>query len=121
MAFGTIDSWLIWKLTDGKVHVTDETNASRIMLFDIHARRWDHELLKILNVPHSMLPEVNSSSDVYGQTAGSIAGDQQSALFGQMCHKPGVGQEHVRHGLLHADEHGHGTTAPTINTLPSRA
>ncbi len=90
MAFGTIDSWLIWKLTDGKVHVTDETNASRVMLFDIHARRWDHELLKILNVPHSMLPEVNSSSDVYGQTAGSIAGDQQSALFGQMCHKPGL-------------------------------
>jgi glycerol kinase len=98
LAFGTVDSWLIWKLTEGQVHVTDETNASRTMLFDIHARRWDEELLKALNVPRSMLPAVKSSSEVYGQTTGSIAGvpiagiagDQQSALFGQMCHKPGM-------------------------------
>jgi glycerol kinase len=98
LAFGTVDTWLIWKLTEGQVHVTDETNASRTMLFDIHARRWDEELLNALNVPRSMLPQVKSSSEVYGQTAGSIAGvpiagiagDQQSALFGQMCHKPGM-------------------------------
>jgi len=98
LAFGTVDTWLIWKLTEGRVHVTDETNASRTMLFDIHARRWDEELLKALNVPASVLPQVKSSSEVYGETAGSmagvpiagIAGDQQSALFGQMCHKPGM-------------------------------
>ncbi|MBW0001492.1 MAG: glycerol kinase GlpK [Verrucomicrobia bacterium] len=98
LAFGTVDTWLIWKLTEGRVHVTDETNASRTMLFDIHARRWDEELLKALNIPASVLPQVKSSSEVYGETAGSmagvpiagIAGDQQSALFGQMCHKPGM-------------------------------
>ncbi len=98
LAFGTVDSWLIWKLTGGEVHVTDETNASRTLLFDIHARRWDEELLGILNVPRPMLPEVKSSSEVYGYTAdpiagipiAGIAGDQQSALFGQMCHKPGM-------------------------------
>jgi glycerol kinase len=98
LAFGTVDTWLIWKLTEGRVHVTDETNASRTMLFNIHTRAWDDDLLKALNVPRSMLPEVKSSSEVYGQTAGSIAGvpiagiagDQQSALFGQMCHKPGM-------------------------------
>lgn len=98
LAFGTVDTWLIWKLTEGQVHVTDETNASRTMLFNIHERRWDEDLLKALNIPRSMLPEVKSSSEVYGQTAGSvagvpiagIAGDQQSALFGQMCHKPGM-------------------------------
>ena len=98
LAFGTIDSWLIWKLTDGKVHVTDETNASRTMFFNIHARDWDDELLKMLDVPRSMLPAVKSSSEVYGETVGTlegipiagIAGDQQAALFGQMCAKPGM-------------------------------
>ena len=98
LAFGTIDSWLIWKLTDGKVHVTDETNASRTMFFNIHARDWDDELLKVLDVPRSMLPAVKSSSEVYGETVGTlegipiagIAGDQQAALFGQMCAKPGM-------------------------------
>lgn len=98
LAFGTIDSWLIWKLTDGKVHVTDETNASRTMFFNIHERDWDDELLKMLDVPRSMLPAVKSSSEVYGETVGTlegipiagIAGDQQAALFGQMCAKPGM-------------------------------
>jgi glycerol kinase len=98
LAFGTIDSWLIWKLTNGAVHVTDESNASRTMLFNIYDRSWDDELLKALNVPRSVLPEVKSSSEVYGESTGilagvpiaGIAGDQQSALFGQMCTKPGM-------------------------------
>ena len=98
LAFGTIDSWLIWKLTNGAVHVTDESNASRTMLFNIYTRAWDDELLKALNVPRSLLPEVKASSEVYGESTGilagvpiaGIAGDQQSALFGQMCTKPGM-------------------------------
>jgi glycerol kinase len=98
LAFGTIDSWLIWKLTNGKVHVTDQSNASRTMLLNIYTRSWDDELLKALNVPRSVLPEVKSSSEVYGESTGllegvpiaGIAGDQQSALFGQMCTKPGM-------------------------------
>jgi len=98
LAFGTIDSWLIWKLTNGAVHVTDESNASRTMFLNIHTRDWDDELLKMLNVPRSVLPSVKSSSEVYGESTGvlagipiaGIAGDQQSALFGQMCTKPGM-------------------------------
>jgi glycerol kinase len=99
LAFGTIDSWLIWKLTEGKVHVTDETNASRTMLFNIHTRDWDDELLRALHVPRSMLPAAKGSSEVYGEATVStlagipiagIAGDQQAALFGQMCSKPGM-------------------------------
>jgi len=100
LAFGTIDSWLIWKLTAGEVHVTDVTNASRTMLYNIHTLSWDDELLAQFNIPKSMLPEVKSSSEVYGETAGKIlaakipiagiAGDQQSALFGQMCTKVGM-------------------------------
>src|SRR6516225_6904991 len=98
LAFGTIDSWLIWKLTEGKVHVTDETNASRTLMYNIRNRSWDDQLLQILNVPRSVLPEVKSSSEVYGKTTGTLegvpvaglAGDQQAALFGQMCTKPGM-------------------------------
>jgi glycerol kinase len=100
LAFGTIDSWLIWKLTGGRVHVTDVTNASRTMLYNIHDRAWDDELLALLGVPRSMLPEVRSSSEVYGHTSGDlfarqipiagVAGDQQAALFGQMCTEPGM-------------------------------
>lgn len=100
LAFGTIDSWLVWKLTGGKVHVTDTTNASRTMIFNIHTLRWDDELLNLFDIPESMLPEVGSCSEVYGETAGEIfaakipiagiAGDQQSALFGQMCTEPGM-------------------------------
>ncbi|HLN21819.1 MAG TPA: glycerol kinase GlpK [Bacteroidales bacterium] len=99
LAFGTVDSWLVWNLTGGKLHITDVSNASRTMLFDIHTLQWDDELLKIFNVPSSMLPEVRQSSEVYGNTSGlfstgipisGIAGDQQAALFGQMCIKPGM-------------------------------
>lgn len=100
LAFGTIDTWLIWKLTGGKTHVTDVSNASRTMMYNIHDLKWDEELLKLFEIPHSMLPEVKSSSEVYGETAGNIlaaklpiagiAGDQQSALFGQMCTEVGM-------------------------------
>ena len=100
LLFGTIDSWLIWKLTGGKVHVTDYSNASRTLMFNIHELKWDEELLKHLTVPASMLPEVRPSSQVYGETIPSIlggsvpiagaAGDQQSALFGQNCFEPGM-------------------------------
>ena len=98
LAFGTVDSWLVWNLTGGKVHVTDVSNASRTMLFDIAKGQWDDELLDIFGVPRSMLPEVRSSSEVYGQTEllgtpvpiAGIAGDQQAALFGQACLKPGM-------------------------------
>jgi glycerol kinase len=96
LAFGTIDTWLIWKMTKGKVHVTDPSNASRTMLFNIAKGDWDDELLKILNVPRSVLPRVGSSSEVYGSSAefdvpiAGIGGDQQAALFGQACHKPGM-------------------------------
>ncbi len=100
LCFGTIDSWLLWKLTNGKVHVTDVSNASRTLLFNIHTMQWDDDLLKLFNIPPSMLPEVRSSSEVYGMTETvftstsvpvcGIAGDQQSALFGQMCTQPGM-------------------------------
>lgn len=100
LLFGTVDSWLIWNMTDRKVHVTDVTNASRTMLFNIHTLTWDQELLDLFDVPAAMLPEVKSCSEVYGETAGTvlaaripiagIAGDQQAALFGQMCTQPGM-------------------------------
>jgi len=99
LRFGTVDSWLVWQLTRGEVHVTDVSNASRTMLFNIHTLEWDKELLELLDVPASMMPEVRSSSEVYGVTKttifahevpiGGIAGDQQAALFGQMCTEPG--------------------------------
>jgi len=100
LAFGTVDSWLVWNLTGGTVHVTDVTNASRTMLFNIHTLSWDDELLRLLGVPASLLPEVRSSSEVYGHVSAEpglaelpiagIAGDQQAALFGQMCVTPGM-------------------------------
>ncbi|WP_232065119.1 glycerol kinase GlpK [Rhodocytophaga rosea] len=100
LLFGTIDTWLIWKLTGGKVHITDYTNASRTLIYNIHELRWDEELLEILTIPKSMLPEVRSSSEVYGVTAGifsghkvtisGVAGDQQAALFGQACFEAGM-------------------------------
>ncbi len=100
LLFGTIDSWLIWKLTGGRVHVTDYTNASRTMLYNIHELKWDEELLRLLEIPASLLPEVKPSSCVYGKTdfeivGGEIpiagaAGDQQCALFGQCCFEPGT-------------------------------
>ena len=99
LAFGTIDSWLIWNLTRGQLHITDVSNASRTMLFNIHTLKWDEELLRIFNIPSAMLAEVRSSSEVYGKTVSlfadsipvaGIAGDQQAALFGQMCIEPGM-------------------------------
>ena len=100
LAFGTIDSWLVWKLTNGEVHATDVSNASRTMLLNIHTAEWDDELLKIFSVPRSILPEVKASSKIYGVTGNiipdshvpiaGIAGDQQAALFGQMCTQPGM-------------------------------
>ena len=99
LAFGTVDSWLVWKLTGGKFHITDASNASRTMLFNIHTMRWDDELLALFNIPVSMLPEVRSSSEIYCETSelfdvkipvAGIAGDQQAALFGQMCIEPGM-------------------------------
>ena len=98
LAFGTIDSWLLWKLTGGQVHATDPSNASRTMLCDLQTANWDSELLKLFEVPQEVLPEVRSSSEVFGTTrllgheipVAGIAGDQQAALFGQMCHKPGM-------------------------------
>ena len=99
LRFGTVDTWLIWMLTRGEVHVTDVSNASRTMLFNIHTLEWDKELLDLFNIPASMMPQVKSSSEVYGYTKttlfahevpiAGIAGDQQAALFGQMCTEPG--------------------------------
>lgn len=101
LLFGTIDSWLVWKLTDGQVHVTDYSNASRTMLYNIHELTWDQEILELLNIPASMLPEVRSNSEVYGYTQSfhfygsevpisGMAGDQQAALFGQMAFEKGM-------------------------------
>jgi glycerol kinase len=98
LAFGTVDSWLVWNLTGGRHHVTDPSNASRTMLFNINSGDWDDELLKLFGVPRSILPEVRSSSEVYGESSllgapipiAGIAGDQQAALFGQVCTKPGM-------------------------------
>ena len=115
LAFGTVDSWLIWKLTQGKTHVTDATNASRTMLFNIHTLEWDEELLTLFGVPRSMLPEVVASSGqcavassmLRGVPVTGIAGDQQAALFGQMCVQPGMAKCTFGTGafmLLHTGE-----------------
>lgn len=100
LLFGTVDTWLVWRLTRGRVHVTDVTNASRTMLFNINTMKWDADLLKLFDIPASMMPEVRSSSEVYGNTTTTLfahevpisgmAGDQQAALFGQMCVEPGA-------------------------------
>jgi glycerol kinase len=102
LAFGTVDSWLVYKLTEGTVHVTDVTNACRTMLFNIHTFDWDDEILKIFNIPRAMLPEVRSSSEVYGEASqetlrqaipiAGMAGDQQAASFGQICFDKGQGK-----------------------------
>ena len=101
LLFGTVDTWLVWKMTQGRVHVTDYTNASRTMMFNIRNLEWDDKILKALNIPRAMLPEVRPSSEVYGQTniggkggtripISGIAGDQQAALYGQLCVKEGM-------------------------------
>ncbi|HSW08122.1 glycerol kinase GlpK [Aquabacterium sp.] len=117
LAFGTVDSWLLWKLTGGQVHATDVSNASRTMLYDIRHNTWDHELLKLLHVPDSLLPQVHPSSHVFGETqpqmfgapikVAGIAGDQQSALFGQACFKAGLAKNTYGTGcfmLMHTGE-----------------
>lgn len=101
LLFGTVDTWLIWKLTQGRAHVTDYTNASRTMLFNIHTKQWDDKMLELLDIPKAMLPKVCNSSEVYGQTniggkggvripVAGIAGDQQAALYGHLCVEPGM-------------------------------
>jgi glycerol kinase len=100
LCFGTIDTWLLWKLTNGMIHATDVSNASRTMLYNIHTLSWDDDLLQLMNIPKNILPEVRSSSEVYGHSQNilsaqnipiaGIAGDQQAALFGQMCTQPGM-------------------------------
>ncbi len=118
LAFGTVDSWLLWKLTGGHVHATDVSNASRTMLFDIRHNVWDHELLKALHIPDSLLPQVHPSSHLFGETdpalfgaaipIAGIAGDQQSALFGQACFKAGLAKNTYGTGcfmLMHTGEH----------------
>ncbi|MGE5701042.1 MAG: glycerol kinase GlpK [Clostridia bacterium] len=117
LLFGTIDTWLIWKLTNGEVHVTDYSNASRTLLFNIHTLEWDKELLQLLDVPAAMLPQVRPSSEIYGYTASNlfseripiagIAGDQQAALFGQACFFEGMAKNTYGTGcfmLMHTGE-----------------
>jgi len=117
LAFGTVDTWLAWQLTGGAVHATDVSNASRTMLFDIHRDQWSEELLDLLDIPREILPEVHASSHVYGQTRtewfgapiaiGGIAGDQQSALFGQACFSAGLAKNTYGTGcfmLMHTGE-----------------
>ncbi|MDZ7592605.1 MAG: glycerol kinase GlpK [Rubrivivax sp.] len=128
LAFGTVDSWLLWRLTQGRVHATDVSNASRTMLFDIRHNLWDHELLKALHVPDSLLPQVLPSSHVFGETTlfgapipiAGIAGDQQAALFGQACFSAGLAKNTYGTGCFmlmhtgpafHASSHGLITTA----------
>ncbi|GAA4416876.1 glycerol kinase [Advenella faeciporci] len=118
LAFGTVDSWLLWQLSKGRVHATDVSNASRTLLFNIRENRWDPELLDLFGIPANMLPEVLPSSACYGQIdetivghaipVGGVAGDQQSALFGQACFKPGMAKNTYGTGcfaLLHAGGH----------------
>ena len=141
LAFGTVDSWLTWQLTGGAVHATDVSNASRTMLFDIHRNQWDDDLLGLLDIPRQVLPEVHASSHVYGQTRadlfgapiaiGGVAGDQQSALFGQACFASGLAKNTYGTGcfmLMHTGEHcltsSNGliaTSAAQINATPEFA
>ena len=131
LAFGTVDTWLVWQLTGGRVHVTDVTNASRTLLFDIHRSEWDDELLRIVNIPRSILPRVVSSSEVVGETEdgipiAGIAGDQQAALFGQRCIAPGMAKNTYGTGcfiVMHTGEraveskHGLLTTVAAVQAL----
>ncbi len=131
LLFGTIDSWLVWKLTNGKVHVTDVSNASRTMLFNIHALDWDYELLQLFNIPASMLPAVKSSSEIYGHTEtalaahsvpiAGIAGDQQAALFGQQCTSPGMVKNTYGTGCFMLMNTGNRPVTSTNNLLTTVA
>ncbi len=130
LCFGTIDSWLVWKLTGGAVHVTDHTNASRTLLYDIHRQRWDDELCRLFEVPEAMLPDVRPSSGGFGETTpdvlgspvaiAGIAGDQQSALFGQGCTAPGMAKNTYGTGcflLLYTGPQAVGSTHGLLTTV----
>lgn len=131
LAFGTIDSWLVWNLTGGQVHVTDVTNASRTMIYNIKELKWDKELLELLDIPASILPEVKSSSEVYGKVSADIlegdvpisgiAGDQQSALFGQMCTKVGMAKSTYGTGCFLMMNTGKEVVKSTNNLLSTIA
>lgn len=132
LAFGTIDSWLVWNLTGGKVHATDCTNASRTLLYNIHQLRWDDELLDMLDIPAAMLPEVRSSSEIYGHTVdhdlfgeqipiAGIAGDQQAALFGQACFEPGLAKSTYGTGCFMLMHTGHEAVASQNGLLTTIA
>jgi glycerol kinase len=123
LAFGTVDSWLLWKLTAGRLHITDASNASRTMLFNIHSGRWDPDLLSLFQIPASMLPEVRPSSDIYGEVSAvtglagipiaGIAGDQQAALFGQRCTTPGLTKNTYGTGCFMLQSTGNRAAAST--------
>ena len=131
LAFGTVDSWLVWKLTQGKKHITDVTNASRTLLFNIRAGEWDRELLEALDIPRQLLPEVHSSSEVYAETStellatavpiGGIAGDQHAALFGQMCTTPGMVKNTYGTGCFMLMQTGESPVASRNNLLTTVA
>jgi glycerol kinase len=131
LAFGTVDTWLVWKLTRGRVHVTDVSNASRTMLCNIYTGEWDQELLDMLRIPRSMMPEVRSSSEIYGLTTdpligaeipiAGIAGDQQAALFGQACFKPGLAKNTYGTGCFMLQNTGARAVASRNNLLTTVA
>ncbi|HET8676576.1 MAG TPA: glycerol kinase GlpK, partial [Blastocatellia bacterium] len=131
LAFGTVDSWLIWKLTGGRVHVTDPSNASRTLLFNIESREWDDSLLEKLNVPRELLPDVAPSSAVVGETdtelfggaipIGGNAGDQQAALFGQVCTRPGMSKNTYGTGCFMLLNTGRELVRSTKNLLTTIA
>ena len=132
LAFGTVDSWLVWQLTQGKLHITDVSNASRTMLFNIHSLEWDKELLALFDIPESILPEVRQSSEIYGKTTisqlsdiplGGIAGDQQAALFGQMCIRKGMVKNTYGTGcfmMMNTGEHPVMSTNNLLSTIAWR-
>ncbi|MGC1481743.1 MAG: glycerol kinase GlpK [Chthoniobacterales bacterium] len=131
LAFGTIDSWLVWNLTEGDVHVTDESNAARTLAYNIHEHRWDDDLLEILGIPRSLLPEVRGSSEVYGEASchtflsgvpiAGMAGDQNSALFGQTCFRPGMAKNTYGTGCFLLMQTGDKPTESTNQLLTTAA
>ncbi|WP_457444261.1 glycerol kinase GlpK [Roseateles sp. P5_E4] len=127
LAFGTIDSWLLWKLTDGKVHATDASNASRTLIYDIHRGDWSDELLAAFDIPRSLLPEVRPSAGVFGQAAefgvpiAGIAGDQQAALFGQAALQPGQAKNTYGTGCFLLMHTGHQARTSTQGLITTRA
>jgi glycerol kinase len=131
LAFGTVDSWLIWNLTGGRIHATDASNASRTLLYDIHDGGWDDDLLALFTIPRSMMPEVRASSEVLGQIAGQlpgagmpiagVAGDQQAALFGQACFSPGMAKNTYGTGCFMLQNTGGQAVASRNNLLTTVA